>query len=98
MKKLHRRWVHPKYADFFLPVKVLSQVFRGKFVDGLRRMYAHGELDLSGVPLRDRTRWHRFVEELFRTDWVVYAKPAADGKGHQLSGITSPDDAHRKGC
>ena len=28
----HERWIHPKYA-FFLPVNVLSSVFRAKFVD-----------------------------------------------------------------
>jgi hypothetical protein len=31
----HTRWVHPQHA-FFLPVKVLSRVFRGKFVAGLK--------------------------------------------------------------
>ena len=35
----HQRWIHPKYAGFFLPVKVLSRVFRGKFVEALRRAY-----------------------------------------------------------
>ena len=33
----HRRWIRPKYSGFFLPVKVLSRVFRGKFVEALRR-------------------------------------------------------------
>ena len=77
----HQRWVHPKYAGFFLPVKVLSRVFRGKFVEGLRRAYARGELDLGGVTttLRDASRWHAFVDALFRTDWVVYVKPAFGG-------------------
>lgn len=76
-----RRWIRPKYAGFFLPVKVLSRVFRGKFVEGLRRAYARGELDLGGATasLRDPARWHTFVDALFRTDWVVYAKPAFAG-------------------
>ena len=76
-----QRWVHPKYAGFFLPVKVLNRVFRGKFVEGLRRAYARGELDLSGATaaLRESTHWHAFVDGLFRTDWVVYAKPAFGG-------------------
>jgi len=76
-----QRWVHPKYAGFFLPVKVLSRVCRGKFVKGLRRAYARGELDLNGATaaLRDPVRWHTFVDALFRTDWVVYAKPAFGG-------------------
>jgi hypothetical protein len=76
-----QRWVHPKHAGFFLPVKVLSRVFRGKFVEALRRAYARSELDLSGATavLRNRVRWHGFVNALFRTDWVVYAKPAFGG-------------------
>jgi hypothetical protein len=76
-----RRWVYPKYAGFFLPVKVLSRVFRGKFVEGLRRAYTRAELDLGGATtvLRDPARWHAFVDALFRTDWVVYAKPAFGG-------------------
>jgi len=76
-----QRWVHPKYAGFFLPVKVLSRVFRGKFVERLRRAYAREELDLGGAStaLRTPARWHAFVDALFRTDWVVYAKPAFGG-------------------
>jgi hypothetical protein len=75
------RWVHPRYAGFFLPVKVLSRVFRGKFVEGLRRAYVRGELDLSGATgaLREPIHWHAFVDAVFRTDWVVYAKPAFGG-------------------
>ena len=77
----HQRWIHPKYAGFFLPVKVLSRVFRGKFVEALRRAYDRDELDLAGGTehLRDPAQWHAFVDALFETDWVVYAKPAFGG-------------------
>ena len=77
----HQRWIHPKYAGFFLPVKVLSRVFRGKFVEALRRAYLREQLDLAGASehLRDPTQWHAFVDALFETDWVVYAKPAFGG-------------------
>ena len=77
----HQRWIRPKYAGFFLPVKVLSRVFRGKFVEALRRAYDRDELDLAGATehLRDPARWHAFVDALFETDWVVYAKPAFGG-------------------
>ena len=72
---------HPTYAGFFLPVNVLSRVFRGKFVEGLRRAHTRGELDLTGASagLCDPVRWHAFVDALFRTDWVVYAKLAFGG-------------------
>jgi Transposase zinc-binding domain/Putative transposase len=45
----HQRWIHPTPAGFFLPVKILSRVFRGKFVEALRRAYDRNELDLSGA-------------------------------------------------
>jgi hypothetical protein len=75
------RWIHPRYADFFLPVKILSRIFRGKFVEALRRAYDRNELDLSGGSehLRARAAWRAFVNALFETDWVVYAKPAFGG-------------------
>jgi hypothetical protein len=77
----HTRWIYPKCAGFFLPVKVLSRVFRGKFVDALRRAYKRNELDLAGGSehLRDPAAWRVFIDALFETDWVVYAKPAFGG-------------------
>ena len=77
----HQRWIHPKYVGCFLPVKVLSRVFRGKFVEALRHAYDRNELDLTGGSehLRDPTAWPAFVNALFETDWVVYAKPAFGG-------------------
>jgi hypothetical protein len=78
---LSRNPIHPKYAGFFLPVRVLSRVFRGKVVEALRRAYDRNELDRAGVTehLRDPAQGHAFVDALFATDWVVYAKPAFGG-------------------
>ena len=78
----HTRWIHPRYP-FFLPVKVLSRVFRGKFVDGLKqRLPRKAKLDLAGqlaAAGRRRKRSPRFLRTLFRQDWVVYAKPPFGG-------------------
>ena len=83
----HQHWIRPKHDGFFLPVKVLSRVFRGKFVTALRRAYARGELDLAGATesLCDPAQWRRFVDTLFDTDWVVYAKPAFGGASAVLT-------------
>lgn len=77
----HAQWIHPRYAGFFLPVKVLSRVFRGKFVEALRAAHDEGDLDLAGAsePLQAPRAWRTFVDALFDTDWVVYAKPAFGG-------------------
>jgi len=74
------RWVHPKYP-FFLPVKVLSRVFRGKFVAGLKRAYRRNRIDFSPaqVSLKQPRRFRSFLRSLYQDDWVVYAKPAFGG-------------------
>src|SRR4029434_1180672 len=77
----HQRWIHPPCAGFFLPVTVLSRVFRGEVVEASRRAYDRDELDLAGGSehLRAPAAWRPFVDALFETDWVVYAKPAFGG-------------------
>ena len=80
------QWVHPRYP-FFLPVKVLSRVFRGKFVAGLRRAFRRGRLVIPGSPpadLTDAPAFRAFLRRLFRHDWVVYAKPPFGGPAHVL--------------
>src|ERR1700726_1899742 len=41
------RWIKPRY-DFFLPIKVLSHVFRGKFHEALKRAFRDGKLSFHG--------------------------------------------------
>lgn len=76
----NKQWIHP--ADgFFLPVKVLDKVFRGKFVAGLRRVHRNKRLTCAGSIqyLEDQKRFSAFLRTLFRKNWVVYAKPAFGG-------------------
>jgi hypothetical protein len=76
----HQSWIRPRYP-FFLPVKVLSRVFRGKFVAGLKRAYRQKLLQLSGElqDLAHPKRFAAFLRTLFREDWVVCAKPSFGG-------------------
>ena len=78
-------WVRSRYP-FFLPVKVLSRVFRGKFVAGLRRAFRLGQLAFQGRlhPLTNTSVFRAFLRRLFRHDWVVYAKPPFGGPAHVL--------------
>ena len=73
----HNHWVRPRYP-FFLPVKVLSRVFRGKFCAGLKRLYRRRQLRCDGpaAALGNPKQFHRLLRRLHRQDWVVYAKPA----------------------
>ncbi|MGJ5819930.1 IS91 family transposase [Paludibaculum fermentans] len=73
-------------SRFFLPVKVLSRVFRGKFVAALKRAFRRGELDFHGKlgQFSDPKVFRRFLRQLFRQDWVVYAKRPFGGPEHVL--------------
>ena len=66
---------------FFLPVKILSRVFCGKFVAALRRIHLKNRLTFSGSiqPLAEPKSFFAFLRTLFRKGWVVYAKPAFGG-------------------
>jgi hypothetical protein len=81
----HQRWLRPRYP-FFLPVKVLSRVFRGKFVSGLRCAFRQGKLAFPGNlhRLTGEKAFHAFRRPLFRQDWVVYAKRPFGGPEHVL--------------
>jgi hypothetical protein len=81
----HQRWIHPCYP-FFLPVKVLSRVFRGKFIAGLKLAFQQSKLVFPGSlqPLAREKAFHAFLRLLFRQDGVVYAKRPFGGPEHVL--------------
>jgi hypothetical protein len=81
----HTHWVKSR-DRFFLPIKVLSRVFRGKFVAALKQAFYdhqinfHGNLSFLAQP-RTFAAWLR---PLFRKDWVVYSKPPFGGPQYVL--------------
>ena len=62
--------------NFLLPVKVLGQVFRGKYLEGLRQAHVTGALHLGGstAALAEPEVFAAWLDGLYRTSWVVYAK------------------------
>lgn len=81
----HQYWIRAP-SHFFLPVRVLSRVFRGKFVAGLRRACRQNKLVFLGAcqPLAQPNAFSAFLRRLFREDWVVYAKKPFGGPEHVL--------------
>lgn len=71
-------WVEPNNPDTFLfPVKALSKVFRGKFIDGLKKAYSDVRLDLPEDLdyLRCEESFEEWIYDFTGRDWVVYCKP-----------------------
>jgi hypothetical protein len=70
------RWVSCR-PDFFLPVRVLSCLFRRLFLESLGKAFDAGKLQFFGTleSLQDRTVFTRYLAPLKTLNWVVYAKP-----------------------
>jgi hypothetical protein len=66
---------------FFLPVRVLSRLFRRLFLEAIEKAYAAGELQFFATlePLRDPSAFTQYLAPLRQTEWVVYAKPSFGG-------------------
>jgi hypothetical protein len=81
----HTRWIRARHR-FFLPVNVLGEVFRGKFLKQLRRAFQRGELRFYGdlALLNDPKRFRAFIGPLHNVDWVVYSKRPFGGPKHVL--------------
>src|ERR1019366_6127796 len=81
----HTHWIQTRYS-FFLPIKVLSRVFRGKFVAALKRACSEGKLRFYGDlnQLAQPKIFSAWLRQLFRHDWVVYCKPPFGGPEHAL--------------
>jgi len=81
----HARWISSHHS-FFLPVKVLSRVFRGKFVAALKKAFREAKIEFHGrlAPLVEPQTFASWLRLLFRQDWVVYAKPPFGGPAHVL--------------
>ena len=79
------RWIRCRQR-FFLPVKVLGSLFRGKFLAFLGVAYRKKRLHLFGTLayLRDPTAFGLFLRRLRSVNWVVYAKPPFGGPEHVI--------------
>ena len=82
----NKSWIGARNR-FFLPCGVLSRVFRGKFISGLKRAFREGKLCLAGdlQSLADKKTFLSFLRVLHQHQWVVYAKPPFGGANHVLN-------------
>ena len=81
----HTRWISSR-QKFFLPVKVLSCIFRGKFLFYLKQAFDQGKLNFFGdlKPLAHPQTFSRFLRRNRKIKWIVYAKPPFGGPAQVL--------------
>jgi hypothetical protein len=74
------RWKSCKNG-FIFPVKALAALFKGKMLDYFKTAVESGDIECFGTlePLKDKTMFKTLIDTLYKTDWVVYAKPPFAG-------------------
>jgi len=80
------RWISAR-PNFLFPVRALAKVFRGRYLAGLQRACARGELHLTGglAPLAEPAAFAAWLAALHQQAWVVYCKPPFAGPEHVLA-------------
>jgi hypothetical protein len=80
------RWIACR-PGFFLPVRVLSRLFRRLMLQRLLKAHAQGALHFFGDhgALHDTEAFRAFLKPLHRAEWVIYAKPPFAGPDQVLS-------------
>jgi hypothetical protein len=86
----HSRWISSR-ASFFLPIGVLSRVFRGKFLAGLKAAFREGTLQFHGSlrSLATPSVFASWLRILFRHEWFVYSKRPFKGADHALGYLSA---------
>jgi DNA-directed RNA polymerase subunit RPC12/RpoP len=79
------RWIACP-GGFFLPVRVLSRVFRGKLLDFVKQEYEAGNLPMTGglSEWADAGRFARWLSAFSQKDWVVYCEPPEGREPEQV--------------
>ncbi|MGC2615160.1 MAG: IS91 family transposase [Terracidiphilus sp.] len=82
----HQRWTSTSHPRFLLPIAVLQNVFRKKFLAGLRHLYRKNLLDCrrAAADFHDPAWFEQRIETLGYKDWYVYAKPPFGGPDYVL--------------
>jgi hypothetical protein len=69
------KWIASR-KGFFIPVKVISRLFKGKFLHYLKEIYFSKKLKFVGL-IRELEKYNRFqilLDKLYEKEWIVYAK------------------------
>lgn len=73
-------------SRFFIPVQVLRDKFKGKYLAGLDTLYKNGKLSFSSSceDLRNSYNWNERKNNLYQKDWCPYIKETFNGFGNAI--------------
>lgn len=79
------QFIETRHKGFFLPEAAIADMFRGKFLCALKKLYGKNKLDLSHTrELENPTGWKAFIDRLFGKRWLPFVKETFNGKGNAI--------------
>lgn len=81
------RWIKSKYENYLFPDPALSQKYRGKFIDFLKRLYSRNELQFPAKieNTENQVGFEKLIKDLWKHDWVVHSKEPFAGPEHVIN-------------
>lgn len=75
-----KSWISAR-KNFLFPVKALSKVFRGKFIDELNKAFAKGKIIFPGklADFATEENFLQLIKQLWKKEWIVYSKAPFNG-------------------
>ena len=67
--------------EFFLPIRVISRLFRGKYLDELKQLWEEEKLEFHGSaePYRNHYSFKELLDSCYKKEWIPYCKKPFDG-------------------
>ncbi len=67
--------------DFFLPIKIISKVFRGKYLAELKQLRSEGKLEFHGTaePFKNHYAFKELLDTCYSKEWIPYCKKPFNG-------------------
>lgn len=75
-----------RHKGFIIPVGAAGKMFRGKYMEALKKLWKKKKLSFSSQcqELRNRYQWQEFVDSMYAKDWLPFVKETFNGNGNAL--------------
>lgn len=79
-------FIETKHKGYLLPVKAMGRLFRGKFLEELKKFRETNQLHFTGTCLRLQNRyfWGEFIDTRYKKDWLPFIKETFNGNGNAI--------------
>lgn len=81
------QFVEAAHKGYLLPKGAMGKLYRGKFLDALKKYHKQGKLRFCGdcLNLRNRYEWKEFIGRLYNKGWIPHIKETFNGFGNAVS-------------